>query len=69
MGDDRIVGKVIESIKETGNTKMILKTDGEPALAQVQEAIIAQRGHATIPENPPAHDPQSNGLVERAVQE
>ena len=48
---------------------MVLKTDGELALVQVQEAIADHRGHATILENPPAHDPQSSGEAERAVQE
>ena len=69
LGDERIVDKVIESIKETGNTNIRLKTDGEPALVQVQERIAEKRGQATIPENPPAYDPQSNGEAERAVQE
>ena len=69
LGDERIVDKVIGSIKETGNTKIRLKTDGEPALVQVQERIAEKRGQATIPENPPAYDPQSNGEAERAVQE
>ena len=69
MEDERIVGKLLRSITEIGNTKMILKTDGEPALVQVQEEIINRRPQRTIPENPPAYDPQSNGAAERAVQE
>ena len=69
MEDERIVGKILRSITEIGNTKMILKTDGEPALVQVQEEIINRRPQRTIPENPPAYDPQSNGAAERAVQE
>ena len=27
--------KVWQSIRETGNTKMLLKTDGEPAIVQL----------------------------------
>ena len=69
LGDECIVDKVIESIKETGNTNIRLKTDGEPALVQVQERIAEKRGQATIPEDPPAYDPQSNGEAGRAVQE
>ena len=68
-GDERIVKKVLQSIGETGNTKMVLKTDGEPATVQLQEQIITEREHKTIPQNPPAHDPQANGEVERAVQD
>ena len=67
--DEKIVGKVLSSIMETGNTSMELKTDGEPALVQVQEAVIGKRQHPTVPVNPPAYDPQSNGAAERAVQE
>ena len=48
---------------------MVLKTDGEPAIVQVQEAVIGKRQHPTVPENPPAYDPQANGEAERAVQE
>ena len=69
VGDELIVSKVLQSIRETGNTKIILKTDGEPAIIQLQERIIAEREHKTIPQNPAAHDPQSNGEAERAVQE
>ena len=69
LGDERIVDKVMKSISDTGNTKIILKTDGEPALVQVQDKIISVRTQPTIPENPPAYDPQSNGDAERAVQE
>ena len=45
MGADRIVNKVLQSIRETGHTKMLLKTEGEPAIVQLQEQIIAQREH------------------------
>ena len=68
-GDENIVNKVIKSINNTGNTKIVLKTDGEPAIIQVQEKVIAERQHPTVPKNPPAYDPQSNGVAERAVQE
>ena len=69
LGDDRIVGKVVKTMGETGFTKMELKGDGEPALVQVQEAVKVRRQQETILKNPPAHDPQANGEAERAVQE
>ena len=68
-GDDRIVDKIISSISDTENTKIALKTDGQPALVQVQDRIISVRTQPTIPENPPAYDPQANGGAERGVQE
>ena len=69
LGDDRIVDKIMRSISDTENTKIVLKTDGEPALVQVQDRIISVRTQPTIPENPPAYDPQANGGAERGVQE
>ena len=47
----------------------MLKQDGEPALVQVMQAVQDKRMHTTVPQNPPAYDPQSNGAAERAVQE
>ena len=69
IGDDRILKKVLQSIRETGNTKMLPQTDGEPATVQLREQIIAPREHKTMSQNPPAHDPQANGESERPVQE
>ena len=59
----------MRSISDTENTKIVLKTDGEPALVQVQDKIISVRTKPTIPENPPAYDLQANGGAERRVQE
>ena len=69
LGDGKIVDKIVKSVAEMGHTKIRLKTDGEPALVQVQGRVIEVRTHSTTPDNPPAHDPQSNGEAERAVQE
>ena len=69
VGDDLIVKKVLKSISETGHVKVVVKTDGEPAIVQLQEEIIKQRTQDTLAENPPAYDPQANGEAERAVQE
>ena len=69
LGDTKIVEKLKTSMNEPGYTKMVLKGDGEPALVQVQETVKERRRHPTILENPPAHDPQSNGVAERAVKE
>ena len=59
----------MKAMDETGQTRMILKGDGEPSLAQAQEAVKATRGQETLLQNPPAYDPQANGSAERAVQE
>ena len=50
-----------------GYRKVVLKTDGEPALVAVQEAVAKARTHETLCQNPPGYDPQANGVAERAV--
>ena len=57
----------VSDLEHMGYNRIVGRSDGEPALVQVQEALADHRGHATILENPPAHDPQSNGEAERAV--
>ena len=69
LGDQRIVSKIKRSIDVTGHSEIVLKSDGEPAIIQLQEAVKEARHQKTLLENPPAHDPQANGDAERAVQE
>ena len=66
-GDSWIVEKLIEDLATLGHSKLFVKTDGEPALVKVMEAIQAGRDHPTLPKHPPAYDPQANGVVEKAV--
>ena len=47
----------------------MLKTDGEPAFVAVQSKVVARREAKTVPVNPPAYDPQSNGAIEKGVQD
>ena len=67
--DKWVVERLCEDIASWGHADVVLKTDGEPAVIAVQDAIRNARKHATIPENPPAYSPQSNGVAERAVRE
>ena len=67
-GDSSIVGKIAQWIDALGYRKVVLKTDGELALA-VQEAAAKARTHETLCQNPPGYDPQANGVAERAVSE
>ena len=64
--DEWVVDKLVEDIASLGHTKVIVKTDGEPALV-VYESIKEKRKHPTLPKHPPAYDPQSNGAIEKAV--
>ena len=68
--DDWITKRIVQDIKELGRGDIILKTDGEPAMLALQEAIARLRSHViTRPENPPAYNSQSNGAAEKAVQD
>ena len=61
LEDGRIVDKVMRSISDKENTKIVLKTDGEPALVQLQDRINSVRTQPTIPGNPHAYETQTNG--------
>ena len=69
LGDETIVKRVTGSVDELGDRKVVIKTDGEPALVAAQEAIAANHVHETLVENPLAYDPQANSSAERAVAE
>ena len=44
-------------------------TDGEPSLVAVQSKVISGREGTTLPKNPPAYNPESNGAIEKGVQD
>ncbi len=67
MEDPHIVQNIKKSIDTMGHAKITLTTDGEPAIIQVQQKVQDAREHPTVPKNPPAYDPQSNGMAEKAV--
>ena len=73
-GEDQFVcGLVVADIAWLGHTKLILKSDIEPALQTfvgqaIERARVQCRGLASISqEHPPAYDSQSNGGVEVCV--
>ena len=68
-GDEWVVKKVARDIEELGRTNIRLKTDGEPAIVALQAKVQSARTATTIPLNPPAYSPQSNGACEKAVQD
>jgi len=67
--DEWIVKKCCQDIEGLGHSNILLKTDGEPALVAVQSKIVARREGKTVPVNPPAYDPKSNGVIEKGVQD
>ncbi len=67
--DDWICKRIVRDLEELGRSDVILKTDGEPAIKAVQNRVQALRHGRTVPRNPPAYNPQSNGPCEKAVQD
>ena len=67
--DDWLVKRLVRDIEEFGRTDIRLKTDGEPAIIALQAKIQEGRGSRTVPVNPPAYNPQSNGSCEKAVRD
>ena len=56
-----------------GHKRLIMRTDGEPAIASLRQAVAAilasQHGVEVVPERPVVGDSKSNGLSEHAVRE
>ena len=69
--DKWLVQKVVSKIAAwgLGEVNLWVKSDGEPAIVAMQQAIREARSGATHLMNSPPHDPQGNGVAERAVKE
>ena len=65
--DEWTVDRIVEDIDDLGHIDVILKSDGEPSIVQLLKKVKAKRVNNTIIEHPPAYDPQSNGVAERAA--
>ena len=68
-GDEWMLRQLAKDLEEWGRKDICVKTDGEPAMIAVQTALAALRKSRTVPRNPPAYNPQSNGAAEKAVQD
>ena len=69
LGDEWVIRRIVRDLEELDKGHVILKTDGEPAIVAVQNRLQALRNGRTVPRNPPAYNPQSNGPCEKAVQD
>ncbi len=69
IGDEWAIKRVVKDLEEMGRGHAIVKTDGEPAIVAVQNRLQALRAGRTVPRNPPAYNPESNGPCEKAVQD
>ena len=69
-GDPWIAGKIKDDIEEFGygGAPVRIRSDQDPAIVDVQRAVMAKRGNApTILVDSPAGDSQSNGRVENEI--
>ena len=60
--------EMLKDLAKLGHGKMILKSDNEPALVNVQKEVARLREKETVLENSPPGDSKANGIAERAVQ-
>ena len=66
------VSQVVRDLEYLGYPKMILKSDQEPAILDLRNAVVKQckeLGMEVLPESSPVAESQSNGVVERGIQE
>ena len=63
------VQKVEEMMDSLGYTKLVMKTDQEPAIMELKDTVRRSRTEEIIPEESPVEDSRSNGYIERAIQE
>lgn len=67
-GKEAFAIKVLaKDISLLGYPKVILKSDGEPAIVALKDAVKLEVGIEVIKEESPAGDHQANGHVEAAV--
>ena len=66
-----MVKRLVEDMEDYGygNTKVIVKSDQEPAMKYVISGIARQRQAETIPEHSPVGDSKSNGMAENCCKQ
>ena len=68
--DSYATRKLCADLEEWGHNKVILKSDGEPAIRALKKKVKTKRGEAiTLMEVTPRADPRANGDSESAVRE
>ena len=68
----RVMDQIVEDIETSGltNERIIAKADQENSMTDIQKEIAkARKGHGTAIESSRVGDSNSNGRVERAIEE
>ena len=60
--------QVVSDIAKMGYTRVVIRSDQEPAITAMVDKIRELRNEETIVEWSPAHDKDANGMAERGVQ-
>ena len=66
--NEHAVKRITQDVSNLGYAKLIMKTDGEPSIVALKEAIRQNSSSQIIPEVSPVGESQSNGSSERGVQ-
>ena len=69
---DWLIKDMVEELRAWGHAggtggHIILKSDGEPAVKALRDAVGRYLGGRVVPENPPKGESQSNGRIEETV--
>ena len=64
-----VVRRVVEFLDFLGYPRVAFKTDGERAMTALQERVKSMRQQETFLTNSKNRDSQSNGMIERAIQQ
>ena len=68
-GGGFIVKQLDRDLKKFGHRrKVLLRTDGEPAIRELVDKVGSLRAAETVIEHTPREDSRANGRAERAVQ-
>ena len=52
-----------------GHPEIVFKSDAEPSIVALKEAVKMERHERIVMENSPVHESKSNGVIENTVQQ
>ena len=63
------IRKFCQDVGLLGHAELVLKSDGEPAIVALKEAVKRERHERIVLESSPVKESQSNGAIENAIQQ